>query len=198
MNPEQRDWHWVRGLSPDEKPRPELWSRNVAGFFCWSSMGWREDTAARHWRYLRPCSPDDLSPAEVDARIAAAHKEWLAELNHDTDALMEAARDSALEEAARRLEELHKNHKYKPETGEGSEHDTGYYRAIAEGVTHIRVLSDTPSGMVLDQLAQQDLRAADCIKQWPECKSGAYDPRCCRFPKSCSCESGALKGEDNE
>ena len=33
--------------------------------------------------------------------VAAARKEWLAELNHDTDALMEAARDSALEEAAR-------------------------------------------------------------------------------------------------
>jgi hypothetical protein len=72
--------------------------------------------------------------------VAAARKEWLAELNHDTDALMEAARQSALAEAARRLEELHKNHKYKPETGEGSEHDTGYYRAIAEGVAHIRAL----------------------------------------------------------
>jgi hypothetical protein len=50
------------------------------------------------------------------------------------------ARKDAQEEAARRLEELHRNHKYKPETGEGSEHDTGYYRAIAEGVAHIRAL----------------------------------------------------------
>jgi hypothetical protein len=40
----------------------------------------------------------------VDARIAAVHKEWLAELNHDTDALMEQARQSALEEAAQDMD----------------------------------------------------------------------------------------------
>jgi histone H3/H4 len=124
--------------------------------------------------------------------VAAARKEWLEELNHDTDALkwrdaidglrtlrwndpvrdhetplravqrllnseltamalnpaihkavkaeITQAKREALEEAARRLEELHKNHKYNPQTGEGSEHDTGYYRAIAEGVAHIRAL----------------------------------------------------------
>ncbi len=27
-----------------------------------------------------------------------------------------------------------------------------------------------------------------CVEQWPECSEGEYDPRCCRFPKSCSCE----------
>jgi hypothetical protein len=113
-------------------------------------------------------------------------------------ARVQQAKRDALEEAARRLEELHKNHKYNPQTGEGSEHDAGYYRAIAEGVAHIRALSDAPSGMVLGQLAKQDLRSPDCIKQWPECEPGAYDPRCCRFPKSCSCESGALKGEAND
>lgn len=26
-----------------------------------------------------------------------------------------------------------------------------------------------------------------CIEAWPECEDGKYDPRCCRFPKSCSC-----------
>lgn len=26
----------------------------------------------------------------------------------------------------------------------------------------------------------------ECIENWPECYSGGYDPRCCRFPKSCS------------
>jgi hypothetical protein len=71
-------------------------------------------------------------------------------------------------------------------------------RAAREIAAAIRALSDAPSGMVLGQLAKQDLRSPDCIKQWPECESGAYDPRCCRFPKSCSCESGALKGEDND
>lgn len=26
-----------------------------------------------------------------------------------------------------------------------------------------------------------------CVEAWPECEDGMYDPRCCRFPKSCSC-----------
>lgn len=28
-----------------------------------------------------------------------------------------------------------------------------------------------------------------CVERWPECEVGAHDPRCCRFPKSCSCEA---------
>lgn len=31
-------------------------------------------------------------------------------------------------------------------------------------------------------------RDPECVKLWPDCRSGGYDPRCCRFPKSCSCE----------
>jgi hypothetical protein len=37
----------------------------------------------------------------------------------------------------------------------------------------------------------EDGRDAACVERWPECESGSYDPRCCRFPKSCSCESGS-------
>lgn len=29
-------------------------------------------------------------------------------------------------------------------------------------------------------------REAECAERWPEAHSGSYDPRCCRFPKSCS------------
>ncbi len=69
-----------------------------------------------------PLNPEPaLTPAEMEARVK------------------EARRD-ALEEAALRLEELHKNHKYNPKTGEGSEHDVGYYRALAEGAAYIRAL----------------------------------------------------------
>jgi hypothetical protein len=32
-----------------------------------------------------------------------------------------------------------------------------------------------------------DGRDPVCVAQWPDCQDGAYDPRCCRFPKSCSC-----------
>ena len=31
-------------------------------------------------------------------------------------------------------------------------------------------------------------RLAECIENWPDCREGDYDPRCCRFPKSCSCD----------
>ncbi|WP_332619200.1 hypothetical protein [Aurantimicrobium sp.] len=34
-----------------------------------------------------------------------------------------------------------------------------------------------------------DNRHPQCVKEWPDCYSGGYDPACCRFPKSCSCES---------
>ena len=30
-------------------------------------------------------------------------------------------------------------------------------------------------------------RDAACVEAWPGCTPDAYDPRCCRFPKSCSC-----------
>ncbi len=30
-------------------------------------------------------------------------------------------------------------------------------------------------------------RLVSCVEQWPGAVEGEYDPRCCRFPKSCSC-----------
>jgi hypothetical protein len=59
-----------------------------------------------------------------------------------------------LEEAALRLEELHKNHKYNPETGEGSEHDVGYYRALSEGAAWIRALDPVASKSAANLVAQ--------------------------------------------
>jgi hypothetical protein len=56
--------------------------------------------------------------------------------------MIQQARRDALEEAARRLAELHRNHKYNPQTGEGSEHDTGYYRALSEGAAWILALGE--------------------------------------------------------
>lgn len=34
---------------------------------------------------------------------------------------------------------------------------------------------------------EPDERLPDCVERWPECRTGDYDPHCCRFPKSCSC-----------
>jgi hypothetical protein len=91
---------------------------------------------------------------QFETRLKNEHHDWLAELNHDTDALMAAARESALEEAALRLEELHKNHKYTPKTGEGSEHDVGYCRALVEGAAWIRAFDPAVSQSAVDLVAQ--------------------------------------------
>lgn len=36
--------------------------------------------------------------------------------------------------------------------------------------------------------APADKRDPECVQRWPECASGEYNPACCRFPKSCSCD----------
>lgn len=33
-----------------------------------------------------------------------------------------------------------------------------------------------------------DRRSPECVEAWPDCAPGEYNPACCRFPKSCSCE----------
>ena len=60
------------------------------------------------------------------------------------------ARREGMEEAAQRLDELHKNHGYNSRTGKVHhggklvecpltiEHSIGYYRALTEGTAHIR------------------------------------------------------------
>jgi hypothetical protein len=91
--------------------------------------------------------------------VAAAHKEWLAELNHDTDALMEAARQSALAEciavcdAIVHLYRVKLPGEYKDQHGDVS-HEwqqawEGWAEIAEDIATDIRALSETPPGMVL-------------------------------------------------
>ena len=40
---------------------------------------------------------------------------------------------------------------------------------------------------VVAPVAVADDRDPGCVARWPECVPDDYDPRCCRFPKSCSC-----------
>lgn len=35
--------------------------------------------------------------------------------------------------------------------------------------------------------APEPPRIPFCVAAWPECEDGEYNPKCCRFPKSCSC-----------
>jgi hypothetical protein len=39
-----------------------------------------------------------------------------------------------------------------------------------------------------ERLPDHSERSPECLAQWPDCYEGGYDPKCCRFPKSCSCE----------
>ena len=42
---------------------------------------------------------------------------------------------------------------------------------------------------VADTRPPRRRRLAACVEQWPECSDDEYNPKCCRFPKSCSCTS---------
>lgn len=44
---------------------------------------------------------------------------------------------------------------------------------------------DQPSDEEPDPIDERD---PECVQRWPECASGEYNPACCRFPKSCSCD----------
>lgn len=84
------------------------------------------------WEYPSKPAP----PAMVEGEIATLINDMTAEIARLRAALANARREG-MEEAQNLLETLHKNHKYNPRTGEGSEHDAGYYRALAEGAVHI-------------------------------------------------------------
>jgi hypothetical protein len=120
LNPERDGWHWFwcplkRGVFPC------FWRAAGEAHNCRWTAKWlysRNDWNPKECTYLGPA----LTPAEVDARVKQARRD-------------------ALEEAALRLEELHRQHKYNPKTGDGSEHDTGYYRALVEGAGWIRALN---------------------------------------------------------
>lgn len=72
LNPERDGWHWVDdGVNGTE---PRFWG---AAFAEWDGYPlWM----AKEWGYLRPCSPDDLTPCEVDARVKEALK-WRDAIN---------------------------------------------------------------------------------------------------------------------
>ena len=87
-------------------------------------------------------------PFNKDAVSAIGHILRLTGENEKLRAALKQARRDALEEAARRLAELHRNHKYNPQTGEGSEHDAGYYRALSEGAAWICALGEKDDAKV--------------------------------------------------
>lgn len=58
-----------------------------------------------------------------------------------------------------------------------------------------------PSRLVCWEPVGPAPRLRACVEAWPECETGAYNPSCCRFPKSCSAtiyDETAVKPEDLE
>lgn len=52
-----------------------------------------------------------------------------------------------------------------------------------------RSVNGADSGIGTETTSEEPLadgRDSACVERWPECGSFLYDPRCCRFPKSCS------------
>ena len=119
------------------------------------NSGWQQE----------PIGPNE-TPEEVIKRLVSVRAEWAVHKNNCENpviaslrAELATARREGMEEAAKRLEELHKNHNYDHESGTLTrklgrydrwpeaaktaklEHDAGYYRAIVEGVAHIRAAS---------------------------------------------------------
>lgn len=47
------------------------------------------------------------------------------------------------------------------------------------------VTASAPRSPAIWCIPEPRLRA--CVEAWPECHDDGYDPKCCRFPKSCSC-----------
>ena len=108
---------------------------------------WPDPVLNSTW-HQEPIGPNE-TPEEAIKRLVGVRAEWAVYKNNcenaeiaELRAALATARKKGMQEAALRLEELHKNHKYNPQTGEGSEHDTGYYRAISEGVAHIRAAAE--------------------------------------------------------
>jgi len=64
---------------------------------------------------------------------------------------------------------------------------------VAEPADPIERLPDVKVGQPseVDQAPTEPIerRHASCIEAWPDCWDGGYNPSCCRFPKSCSCET---------
>lgn len=51
----------------------------------------------------------------------------------------------------------------------------------------LRIAKEVEPGHFQPEPPKRRIRA--CVEAWPEAETGQYDPRCCRFPKSCSATS---------
>lgn len=57
---------------------------------------------------------------------------------------------------------------------------------IVAPLGHGRTHPWSPVYRIAAPMPQEDEHDPACVARWPDCEEGTYDPRCCRFPKSCS------------
>lgn len=171
---------------PEVEPLPDLKGVCTQIDNAMSGM-WQKREAARREGMRAAASAGKaaaLQHLEVGARMGlratiggaaqAAHDAIMAMLVKEAEnaprakvaARVEAAQREGLREAADLCDELH-------------EHTPGVCAAAIRAL-----LEDAPRAVAE---AQPVARRTECVERWSDCADGEYDPRCCRFPKSCSC-----------
>lgn len=69
-----------------------------------------------------------------------------------------------------------------PESGRERPITDALLDVVREALPDVAVYDGNPPAT---RTVRRRLRA--CTEAWPDCEEGAYNPACCRFPKSCSC-----------
>jgi hypothetical protein len=76
LNPEKSGWHWVKGAYSLSEPRLYFWDV-FWGLGQWADERLHDPMMLAEMKYIRPAFYYNLTPAEVDARIATARKDAL-------------------------------------------------------------------------------------------------------------------------
>lgn len=91
--------------------------------------------------------------------------------------------------AAQRAERMHQATRAAAEALAAPEAKTGSYQPTPITPEDIDDRLRRAFRQCIDEgiIPRVDNRNPECVQLWPDCCNGGYDPRCCRFPKSCSC-----------
>lgn len=141
---------------------------------------------------------DKLSPADavnlalltldtVSQEVTKAGKPLSDAPESDLDADLEhlEAIDPDVQAAANRLDAVSGQILARRNCG-GSWRNHDRANDLPEPTTGSRPRPDKPVGSA--EIPWRRPRLRHCVEQWPGATEGDYDPRCCRFPKSCSAD----------
>lgn len=168
QNSERDGWHWLC-RAEDSWAVCKWWSTEQGGWVDGITLS--PATVVEYGvNYLGPCR----TPAEVEAREAAARREGI---------------EAAAQWHDKQAEDYYAWAQSNPEMCEVDpaawEANRTYYEDHRSSAAAIRALLEDAPRAVAE--AQPAARRPECVERWSDCADGDYDPRCCRFPKSCSC-----------